>query len=228
MDDAEREMKRAIELEPLSLNMNAEIGRLLLYQRQYDAAIEQERKTLQMDPEFNIARQILAMAYLQKGRYAEALQTSQALQATNRHSFTMTRAHLRSGNKAAAQKVVSDLLAMSTTRHISANSIAVAYIGLEDTERAFEWLEKAFVDRSDASRLHAGTIRSMTICGPTPDSRICCAAPACRNDRRRWFRSPHSTAEFLPFTAVRCTATPRTICVARKYYAQTALGGSDR
>ena len=148
MDDAEREMRRAIELDPLSLNINAELGRLFLYQRRYDAAIEQERKTLQMDPEFVVARQILAVALLEKGRYAEALQTSQALQATNRHSFTMTRAHLRSGNKAAAQKVVSDLLAMSTTRHTSAYSIAVAYIGLEDTERAFEWLEKAFVDRS--------------------------------------------------------------------------------
>jgi hypothetical protein len=31
---------------------------------------------------------------------------------------------------------------------LSANRIATAYIGIEDTERAFEWLEKAFVDRS--------------------------------------------------------------------------------
>jgi hypothetical protein len=44
--------------------------------------------------------------------------------------------------------MVSDLLALSKTRHVPAIRIALAYIGLEDTERAFQWLEKAFVDRS--------------------------------------------------------------------------------
>jgi hypothetical protein len=58
------------------------------------------------------------------------------------------RAHLKLGNKAAAQKVVADLLALSKTRHVSAQRIALVYIGIEDTERAFEWLEKAFVERS--------------------------------------------------------------------------------
>jgi len=117
------------------------MGRLLLYQRQYDAAIEQELKTLQMDPNFGVARQLLAMAYLQKGRYAEALETSS-------QSFVMARAYLKLGNRPMAQKVAADLEARSKTRYVSANAIANAYIGLDDRERAFEWLEKAFQDRS--------------------------------------------------------------------------------
>jgi TolB-like protein/Tfp pilus assembly protein PilF/predicted Ser/Thr protein kinase len=148
LDEAARKMKRAVDLEPLSLNMNAEMGRVLLYQRQYDAAIEQERKTLQMDPDFGVARQLLAMAYLYKGRFAEALETSSHVVETGRHSFVMARAHLRLGNRPLAQKVAADMEARAKSRYVSANAIANAYIGLDDRERAFEWLEKAFQDRS--------------------------------------------------------------------------------
>ena len=148
LDEAARKMKRAVDLEPLSLNMNAEMGRVLLYQRQYDAAIEQQRKTLQMDPNFNIARQLLAMAYLHKGRFAEALETSSHVVATNRHGFVMARAHVRLGNRPLAQRVASDMEALGRSRHVPANVIANAYIGLDDRERAFQWLEKAFQDRS--------------------------------------------------------------------------------
>jgi eukaryotic-like serine/threonine-protein kinase len=148
LDEAARKMKRAVDLEPLSLNMNAEMGRVLLYQRQYDAAIEQERKTLQMDPNFNIARQLLAMAYLHKGRFAEALETSSHVVETSRHGFVMARAHVRLGNRPLAQKVAADMEARAKSRYISAYVIANAYIGLGDRERAFEWLEKAFQDRS--------------------------------------------------------------------------------
>ena len=146
MDDAAREMRRAIELDPLSVNINAELGRLFLYQRQYDAAIEQERKTLQMDPDFGVARQLLAVALIQKGRYAEALEVAE--RESSRSGFVVARAHLKLGHKAAAQKVVSDFLALSKTRLVSAQRIALVYIGIEDTERAFEWLEKAFAERS--------------------------------------------------------------------------------
>ena len=142
LDEAARKMKRAVELDPLSLNINAEMGRVLLYQRQYDAAIEQELKTLQMDPNFGVARQILAMAYLQKGRYAQALELISGF------GFVRARAHLKLGNKPMARKVAADLEALAKTRYISANAIANAYIGLDDRERSFEWLEKAFQDRS--------------------------------------------------------------------------------
>jgi eukaryotic-like serine/threonine-protein kinase len=147
LDEAARKMKRAVELDPLSLNINAEMGRVLLYQGQYDAAIEQELKTLQMDPTFGVARQLLAMAYLQKGRYAEALETSAARE-TGRLSFVMARAHVKLGNKPMAQKIAAELVARSKTRYVAANAIANAYMGLDDRERAFEWLEKAFQDRS--------------------------------------------------------------------------------
>ncbi len=144
LDDAARENKRAVELDPLSLNINAEMGTALLYQRQYDRAIEQERKTLEMDPNFGVAHGILGRAYLQQGRYADAI--TEAQKAPSR--FVLARAYLKSGNIGKAQKVVEDLKDLSKRSYVTANAIALAYIGLDDKERAFEWLEKAYEDRS--------------------------------------------------------------------------------
>ena len=49
---AKLELKKAQELDPLSLLINTSIGRQLYFARQYDAAIEQLQKTLEMDPKF--------------------------------------------------------------------------------------------------------------------------------------------------------------------------------
>jgi hypothetical protein len=60
----------------------------------------------------------------------------------------MARAHVKLGSRPMAQKVAADMEARAKTRYVSANAIANAYIGLDDRERAFAWLEKAFQDRS--------------------------------------------------------------------------------
>src|ERR1700730_6549393 len=144
LDDAAREMKRAVELDPLSLNINAEMGRALLYQRQYDKAIQQERKTLEMDPNFGVAHHILGEAYLQEARYADAITEAQKVAS----GFVLARAYLKSRNIGKAQKVVEDLKDLSKRRYVSAHDMALAYIGLDDKERAFEWLQQAYEDRS--------------------------------------------------------------------------------
>ncbi len=144
LDEAAQGMKRAAELDPLSVNISMEMGRVLLYQGQYDAAIEQERKTLEMEPNFDAAHTVLARAYLQKGRYADALTEAQI----SENSYALPRAYLKSGNREKAQKVAEDLKELSKTRYVSANRIASAYIALDDRARAFEWLGKAFEERS--------------------------------------------------------------------------------
>jgi len=146
LDAAAREMKRAVELDPLSLNINAEMGRALLYQRQYDEAIGQERKTLEMDPNFGVAHGILGEAYLQEARYGDAVTEAQKLASWS--GFVLARAYLKSGNMGKAQKITEDLRELSKTRHVSAYEMALAYIGLDDKQRAFDWLQKAYEDGS--------------------------------------------------------------------------------
>jgi serine/threonine protein kinase/tetratricopeptide (TPR) repeat protein len=144
LDEAAREVQRALELDPLSVNINAELGRMYLYQRRYDAAIEQELKTLELDASFSLAHELLAIAYLQTGRYAEALAESQK----TTYGTVSARAYLKAGDVANARKAAESLKELSKTRYVAAHRIALAYIGLEEKEEAFRWLEKAYEERS--------------------------------------------------------------------------------
>jgi DNA-binding winged helix-turn-helix (wHTH) protein/tetratricopeptide (TPR) repeat protein len=71
--EAKDEMLRALELEPFSLPINADLGQILYFMGDYDAAIEQCRKALALDPGFVNARAYLYQAYTQKGMYEEAV-----------------------------------------------------------------------------------------------------------------------------------------------------------
>ena len=63
-EEAIAEKKRAVELDPLSLVMNRSLGWTFYFARHYDAAIEQYRKTLELDPNFALA-QLTARGSLQ-------------------------------------------------------------------------------------------------------------------------------------------------------------------
>ena len=72
-DEALARMRRAQELDPLTLAKVAGIGDVLYYQRQYDRAIEQYQKTLEMDPNSGFAYWSLGNVYVQKGMYEQAI-----------------------------------------------------------------------------------------------------------------------------------------------------------
>jgi hypothetical protein len=52
------------------------------------------------------------------------------------------------GKPGKAQKIVDELLTRAKTEYVSAWAIAVIYIGMGETDRAMEWLEKAYQDRN--------------------------------------------------------------------------------
>jgi serine/threonine-protein kinase len=144
---AAKKMERALELDPLSVNMNAEMGRNLLYRRQYDAAIEQERNALRLEPTFSLARDLLVIAYMQQGRYAEAVAE---VQKSNERRVTpyAVRAYFRSGDPARARQALADIKGLAATGYVAANGLALAHLGVGDKEEAFRWLERAYADRS--------------------------------------------------------------------------------
>src|SRR5262249_28432885 len=74
-DDARQEINRAQELDPLSLVISSTVGFVLYYTREYDQAIEQCKKTLEMEPNYELALYWLMRAFEAKGMYAEAIET---------------------------------------------------------------------------------------------------------------------------------------------------------
>src|SRR2546425_1581696 len=150
-DDAIAEGKRAVELDPLSLVINTDLGSNYCYARRYDEAIAQLRKTLEMDPGFYIAHVVLAQALDAKGARDAAIVEWQKARALNDDPAVLGllgRAYGLSGNKREAEKILDQLKELSKERYVAAYSFALVYLGLGDKEEALRWLEQSYQDRA--------------------------------------------------------------------------------
>ncbi len=122
--------------------------------RQYDQAISQLRNTLEMDPNFALPRMVLGQAYEQKGMYPQAIAELQKAAAVSRDSPPMLgslgHAYGVAGNKAEAAKILAQMIEQSKKQYVSPFYISIVYAGLHENEKAMDWLEKAYEDRSNA------------------------------------------------------------------------------
>ena len=150
-DEAIEEMRKAKNLDPLSLIINSDLAELLVIAHLYDESIAQSRKTIEMDPNFALAHNQLGQAYLQKHMYDEA--TAELQKAVNLSGGSPTcianlaRAYAASGNTSAAVKLLTDLKKRSNRSYSDASEIAVIYAALGDDDQAMNWLEKGYEDR---------------------------------------------------------------------------------
>ena len=150
-DDAIGEGKRAVELDPLSLVINTDLGSDYYYARRYDEAIAQLHKTLEMDPGFYIAHLVLGQVLDAKGDRDAAIVECQNARALNDDPSVhgvLARVHGLSGNKMEAEKMLDHLKKLSKERYVSAYSFALLYLGLGDKEEALRWLEQSYQDRA--------------------------------------------------------------------------------
>ena len=146
------EMKKAQELDPLSLMIDSLVGWVFLQARRYDDAIEQLRQTLAVDPSFAYAHCVLGRTYVEKRMYREAIAEFHAGPETEQSLWcvaTLGHAYAVSGRQAEAQKILDELLARSKRGYFPSWTIATIYIGLGDKDRAFEWLGKAIEERGE-------------------------------------------------------------------------------
>jgi len=150
-DDAIAEGKRAVELDPLSLVINTDLGSNYCYARRYDEAIAQLRKTLEMDAGFYIAHIVLGQALDAKGAREAAIVEFQKARALNDDPSVLGmlgRAYGLSGNKMEAEKILDQLKELSKQRYVAAYSFALVYLALGDKEEALRWLEQSYQDRA--------------------------------------------------------------------------------
>ena len=155
MGEAIAENKLILGLDPLSLNTNDTLGVVFFLARQYDRAIEQEAKTLELDPNFIDAYYFRGMAYLKKSMYREGMaefEKGVAISPLDPEALTgLGYGYAVTGRRAEAQKVLDKLAELSKREYISAVWRAKIYAGLDEKDMAFEWLEKAYEDRSIVS-----------------------------------------------------------------------------
>jgi eukaryotic-like serine/threonine-protein kinase len=145
------EAKRGQELDPLSPFTNMELGEALYMARRYDDAIEQIRKSLELDPHFFIAYHVRLRAYEQKKMYVEAVADSQewlkVFHDDPQALASLGHVYAMMGKRREAEEILNKLQGISKQRYFSPYWIAVVYAGLGDNDHAFQYFEKALEDR---------------------------------------------------------------------------------
>jgi TolB-like protein/DNA-binding winged helix-turn-helix (wHTH) protein/tetratricopeptide (TPR) repeat protein len=150
-DKAIAEMRKAEDLDPLSLVINADLAELLVLAHSSDESIRQSQKTIEMDPNFALAHSQLGQAYLQTHMYEEALEEMQKAVQLSGGSPTcianLARAYVASGKRSEAIKLLSELKKRSNPGHSNASEIAMIYASLGDSDQAMTWLEQGYEER---------------------------------------------------------------------------------
>ena len=151
-DESIAEVKRAQELDPLSLIINTAHGLMLYFANRYDDAIVQFHKVLELDPDFFVARWQLGLVYEQKGMYAEARsEFEQARKLSPRNPAilgSLGEVDALSGRRKEALDALHQLTRLSKTEFVSPFVIALLETALGDRDQAFASLDKAY-DRRD-------------------------------------------------------------------------------
>jgi TolB-like protein/Tfp pilus assembly protein PilF len=142
---------QARELDPLSLIFNFAGGLILYMSRQYDDAIEQFRKTLEIDESFTPAYFWTSFCYLQKGLIEKAIEEYQNL--LLRKTITETHGHFindiikKSGSDGFLGWLVEEGIGLEIGIYNQTYHLAVCYSLLKKKEQAFECLERACEQR---------------------------------------------------------------------------------
>ncbi len=143
---------RALELDPLDLQINSHLGWHYCHTHEFDLAVEQCRKTIEMEPNFHEAHWFLGWAYEQKAMYGEAIAEFQKAVACSGGSARMLaelgHAYGLAGKRTEAETVLDELKELSSRHYVSPYNLALVYTGLGDKDKAFEWLNEACEDRS--------------------------------------------------------------------------------
>jgi tetratricopeptide (TPR) repeat protein len=136
--------ERARQLDPTAPVVNYIVAIAFFVSRDYQRAIDQAKKTLDLDPDFTFARAYLVLAYLGSARLADA---SVALDEARNGSSVLETLRVqvlaRRGERAAAKKLLADVERRFASSPFPRIGVAGAHLALGEDEAAFAWLERA-------------------------------------------------------------------------------------
>ena len=145
-DDAIKEGKRAIELDPLSLIINADLGSTLMLARRYDAAIAQLRATLALDGNFAYAHETLGTVLFLKGDLNAAIAEYEKARTLTDDCDILALlglAYAKMGRMADVIGTRQDLNECGQKHYVRNHVYALMYIALGEKATAIDYLEKS-------------------------------------------------------------------------------------
>jgi TolB-like protein/DNA-binding winged helix-turn-helix (wHTH) protein/Flp pilus assembly protein TadD len=149
--EAIAEMDKAVNLDPVSPVVNADLAELLLIAHLPDESIQQSRKTIDINPGFAFAHNQLAQAYIEKQMFGEAIvELQKAIRLAGDSPIfvaNLARAYAGSNRKAEAVGLLNDLKKRSIPGSPLVEEIAMIYTALGDKDQAILWLERGYEGR---------------------------------------------------------------------------------
>ncbi len=145
------EMKVAQQLDPVNPGINVDLSLPYFLARQYDQSIAQAHKAVEMFPSFFLPHMALGGALVEKGDFSagiEELEKAKTMEPTPLVIGQLGYAYAKSGRKDEARKLLTELKELAKRRYVASFWIAMIYVGLDEKDEAFAWLEKAYQERS--------------------------------------------------------------------------------
>ncbi len=152
-DEARVILKKANELDPLSVPISTDMGFSIYYSGEYDQAIKELKATLEINPNYGAAHLWLGRAYQQKKMFDSAIaEYNTTLKLSVNWPVGLAaigNVYGISGKKKEAQNILDTLHSLSSKKFVTSYGVALVYAGSGEKEAAFSWLNKAFEERSN-------------------------------------------------------------------------------
>jgi serine/threonine-protein kinase len=150
--EAKEKMKASQELDPLSLIISAGIGWANYMARRYDEAIEQLRRTVELEPHYPVTYWILGLVLRRMGQLELAINEGEKGVKLSGGSPLMSAALAQTlasaGERAKAIQILDDLANLAKEKYVSPYFLAGIHICLGEHDRAMECLEQSYNERS--------------------------------------------------------------------------------
>ena len=151
-EEALRETERGLQIDPLSLSINATSSLLLYFVRQYDKGLEQGLATIEMDPNFFASHFVSGLALEQRGELGKArMEFKASAELSGRWPlFVAAYGHAcaAAGDREEWLKIVGELRDTSGRKYVSSFALAAVYAGSGDKDHTLDWLERAYAERA--------------------------------------------------------------------------------
>jgi TolB-like protein/Flp pilus assembly protein TadD len=142
----------SLELAPFDIVLNAHLAWHYLFARQPDEALEQARKTLELDPNSSSATWLLGLAYEQRELVSQAIDQLRKAVEVSKGNPTMVaslgRTYALAGKRDQVRSLLGQLNDLSGRLYVSPYELALIHTGLEDKDQAFTHLQQAYEHRS--------------------------------------------------------------------------------
>jgi DNA-binding winged helix-turn-helix (wHTH) protein/TolB-like protein len=152
VNESVSEARLAHDIDPLSAEVEWNLGFALFFGRRYDEAINVLRQSVQTTPDLWLTHAFLGWAYAERGDFAHAFPEYAKARALDDNEDTLShlvRSYTRAGRAGDARKTLDEIVARAKRGYVSPFYIANAYLGAGDKDNGFLWLQKAYEERSE-------------------------------------------------------------------------------